>query len=140
MDHVGIVVHDLNAAIDFFVELGLEPEGKGHVGGPWVERIIGLENVRVQFAMMRMPDGNGKLELIRFQSPSHEGETPAAPANVPGIRHIAFLVDDIDEVLGRLRAHGAELVGEVVRYENMFRLCYIRGPANVIIELAERVT
>lgn len=139
MDHVGIVVHDLKAAIDFFGELGLAPVGQGSVGGSWVERIIGLENVRVQFAMMQTPDGNGKLELIQFESPPHDGETGFAPANVPGIRHIAFLVDDIDASIARLRHHGAELVGEVVRYENMYRLCYVRGPAGIIIELAQAV-
>jgi catechol 2,3-dioxygenase-like lactoylglutathione lyase family enzyme len=139
MDHVGIVVDDLPAATEFFVELGLELKGETPVEGSWVDRIVGLEGVRVDSAMMQTPEGNGRLELIKFHSPRHEGEDGHAPANVPGIRHIAFVVDDIDAVLARLRAHGGELVGEVERYEDMFRLCYVRGPAGIIVELAERI-
>jgi catechol 2,3-dioxygenase-like lactoylglutathione lyase family enzyme len=139
MEHVGIVVDDLAAATDFFVELGLEPQGEGTVDGRWVDRVVGLEGVRVAYAMMRTPDGNGGLELIKFHSPLYEGDNRHAPANTPGIRHLAFLVEDIDDVVARLRAGGAELVGELERYEDIYRLCYVRGPAGIIIELAERI-
>jgi len=138
MDHVGIVVDDLAAAIEFFGELGLELEGQASVEGDLVDRMVGLEGVRTQFAFVQTPDGHGRLELIKFHSPSHQEDNAApAPANAPGIRHITFAVDDLDDVLARLQARGAELVGEVIRYENSFRLCYIRGPNGIIVELAE---
>ena len=139
MDHVGIVVDDLAAATEFFVELGLEPQGDGSVEGGWVDRIVGLEGVQVDFAMMQTPDGNGRLELVKFHSPSHQGGDGHAPANAPGLRHVTFAVEDIDDVVARLQARGAELVGELERYEDIYRLCYIRGPAGIIIELAERI-
>jgi catechol 2,3-dioxygenase-like lactoylglutathione lyase family enzyme len=139
MDHVGIVVDDLAAATEFFVELGLEPQGDGHVDGRWVDRIVGLEGVRVEFAMMQTPDGNGRLELVKFHSPSSQGDNGHAPANTRGIRHIAFAVDDIDAVVAGLRARGTELVGELVRYEDSYRLCYVRGPEGIIVELAEKI-
>jgi catechol 2,3-dioxygenase-like lactoylglutathione lyase family enzyme len=139
MEHVGIVVDDLAAATEFFVELGLERQGQGSVEGDWVDRIVGLEGVEVDFAIMQTPDGNGKLELVKFHSPSHQGDNRHAPANVPGLRHVLFAVDDIDDTVARLQAHGGELVGEVVRYEDMYRLCYLRGPAGIIIELAEEI-
>jgi catechol 2,3-dioxygenase-like lactoylglutathione lyase family enzyme len=139
MDHVGIVVDDLAAATEFFVELGLELQGDGTVEGRWVDRIVGLEGVRTDFAMLQTPDGNGRLELVRFHSPPTEGDNRHAPANTRGIRHIAFVVEDIDAVVARLRARGAELVGEVERYEDIFLLCYVRGPEGIIIELAERI-
>jgi len=139
MDHVGIVVDDLTAATEFFSELGLEPGGKGSVDGQWVDRVVGLDSVQVEFAFMQTPDGHGQLELIKFHAPPHNGDRLDAPANVPGIRHLAFVVDDIDAVVGRLQARGAELVGEVANYEAIFRLCYIRGPEGIIIELAERI-
>jgi catechol 2,3-dioxygenase-like lactoylglutathione lyase family enzyme len=139
MDHVGIVVDDFAAAKAFFLELGLELEGEMPVEGRWVERIIGLEGVRVDMAMMRTPDGHGKLELVKFHTPPARGGDPGAPANALGIRHVTFAVQGIDDVLDRLRAHGAELVGELEQYENMYRLCYIRGPEGIIIELAERI-
>jgi catechol 2,3-dioxygenase-like lactoylglutathione lyase family enzyme len=139
MEHVGIVVEDLPAAIEFFVELGLGVQGEGSVEGGWVDRIVGLDGVRADFAIMQTPDGNGRLELTKFHSPSSPAGDGQAPANTPGIRHILFAVDDIDAVVARLRARGAELVGEVVSYENVYRLCYIRGPAGIIIELAERL-
>jgi catechol 2,3-dioxygenase-like lactoylglutathione lyase family enzyme len=139
MDHVGVVVDDLAAAIEFFADLGLEQKGGGSVEGRWVDRIIGLEGVRTDFAFVQTPDGNAQLELIKFQSPTHQGGNGLEPANTPGIRHLAFVVDDIDAVLARLQARGAELVGEVVPYEDIFRLCYVRGPAGVIVELAERI-
>ena len=139
MDHVGIVVDDLASATEFFVELGLEPQGDGSVEGRWVDRIVGLEGVQVDFAMMQTPDGNGRLELVKFHSPSSQGGDGHAPANAPGIRHVTFAVEDIDDVVARLQARGAELVGELERYEDIYRLCYIRGPAGIIIELAERI-
>jgi catechol 2,3-dioxygenase-like lactoylglutathione lyase family enzyme len=139
MEHVGIVVEDLPAAIEFFVELGLGVQGEGSVEGGWVDRIVGLDGVRADFAIMQTPDGNGRLELTKFHSPSSPAGDGQAPANTPGIRHILFAVDDIDAVVARLRARGAELVGEVVSYQNVYRLCYIRGPEGIIIELAERL-
>jgi catechol 2,3-dioxygenase-like lactoylglutathione lyase family enzyme len=139
MEHVGIVVDDLAAATEFFVELGLVLQGECTVEGRWVDRVVGLEGVRADIAMMQTPDGHGRLELTKFHSPSTQGENRLAPANTPGIRHIAFAVEDIDAVVARLRAHGAELVGELERYEDSYRLCYIRGPEGIIIELAEQI-
>jgi catechol 2,3-dioxygenase-like lactoylglutathione lyase family enzyme len=134
MDHVGIVVDDLEAATAFFVELGFNVQGDGRVEGDWVDRIVGLEGVRTKFAMVETPDGHGRLELIEFDTPPAEGGDPHAPANTRGIRHIAFIVDDIDAAVA-----GAELVGEVERYGDIFRLCYIRGPEGIIVELAEKL-
>ena len=139
MDHVGIVVDDLAAATEFFVELGLVPQGEGSVEGRWVDGVVGLEGVRVDFAMIETPDGHGRLELVKFHSPSSQGGNRHAPANTPGIRHLAFVVEDIDAVVAGLRARGAELVGEVESYEDIYRLCYVRGPEGIIIELAERI-
>jgi catechol 2,3-dioxygenase-like lactoylglutathione lyase family enzyme len=139
MDHVGIVVDDLAAATEFFVQLGLVLQGEGSVEGRWVERIVGLEGVQVDFVMMQTPDGNGRLELVKFHSPSNEGDNRDSPANTRGIRHIAFAVEDIDAVVAGLRARGAELVGELERYKDIYRLCYVRGPEGIIIELAERI-
>ena len=139
MDHVGIVVDDLAAAMSFFVELGLELEGEAPVEGRWVDRVVGLEGVRADIAMMRTPDGHGRLELTKFHTPSGRGGDLRAPANALGIRHDTFAVQAIDDVLDRLRAHGAELVGELEQYENSYRLCYVRGPEGIIIELAEQI-
>jgi len=139
MEHVGIVVDDLAAATAFFVELGLELQGEGLVEGGWVDRVVGLEGVRVDYAMMETPDGHGRLELVKFHAPSGPGGDRHAPANTPGIRHLAFAVDDIDAVVASLRAHGGELVGEVENYEDIYRLCYVRGPEGIIVELAERI-
>ena len=139
MDHVGVVVDDLAAATAFFVELGLELQGGGTVEGDWVDRIVGLEGVRSEIAMMQTPDGHGRLELTKFHAPSGRGGDPHAPANTPGLRHITFAVDDLDAVLARLQARGAELVGEVERYEDSYRLCYLRGPEGIIVELAEQI-
>jgi catechol 2,3-dioxygenase-like lactoylglutathione lyase family enzyme len=139
MNHVGIVVDDLRAATEFFTELGLEPGGETSVEGSWVDRIVGLEGVHADTAMMRTPDGHGQLELIQFRSPSSEAGNGHAPANVEGLRHVAFIVDDIDATLARLQARGGKLVGGVEQYKDMFRLCYLRGPAGIIIELAERL-
>jgi catechol 2,3-dioxygenase-like lactoylglutathione lyase family enzyme len=139
MDHVGVVVDDLQAAIDFFTALGLEQRGGTSVEGELVDRIVGLTGVRSDIAMMGTPDGHSRLELTKFHSPPAEGDDRDAPANARGIRHLTFAVDDLDAVLERLQSHGAELVGEVEQYENVFRLCYIRGPEGIIIELAERI-
>jgi catechol 2,3-dioxygenase-like lactoylglutathione lyase family enzyme len=139
MEHVGIVVDDLAAATAFFVELGLRLQGEGPVVGGWVDRVVGLEGVRAEIAMLETPDGHGRLELTRFHTPSGRGDDRHAPANTPGIRHVAFAVDDIDAAVARLRARGAELVGEVERYEDSYRLCYVRGPEGIIVELAERI-
>ena len=139
MEHVGIVVDDLAAATAFFVELGLKLQGTWAGEGRSVDRIVGLEGVRTDVAMMQTPDGNGRLELVKFHSPSHQGGDRHAPANAPGIRHLAFAVDDIEAVVASLRARGAELVGELERYEDSYRLCYVRGPEGIIAELAERI-
>jgi catechol 2,3-dioxygenase-like lactoylglutathione lyase family enzyme len=139
MHHVGVVVDDLDAATAFFAELGLEGQGRTPVEGGAVDRIVGLEGVRVDTAMMQTPDGAGRLELIEFHSPSYAGDMRPAPANVPGLRHLAFVVDDVEAVLARLRSHGAELVGELETLGSSYRLCYVRGPAGIIVELAEEI-
>ncbi len=140
MDNVLIVVEDLEAAKAFFVELGMELEGETTVDGPWVDRIIGLENVRSEIAMMRTPDGHGRIELDKFHTPAAVRTEPKnTPVNTLGIRRIMFAVDDIEDVLARLRAHGAELIGEITQYEDMYRLCYIRGPEGIIVALAEQL-
>lgn len=139
MEHVGIVVDDLAAAVEFFIELGLEPRGKGQVEGSWVDRIVALDEVRVEFAMLRAPDGHGEIELVKFRSPPIQTGNRHAPANTPGLRHLAFLVDDIHAVVAGLQARGTELVGELVRYEDSYWLCYVRGPEGIIIELAEKI-
>jgi catechol 2,3-dioxygenase-like lactoylglutathione lyase family enzyme len=139
MDHVGIVVDDLAAATAFFVELGLKVQGDGSVEGGWVDRMVGLEGIRVEFAMVEAPDGHGRLELIKFHAPPGRSGDRHAPANTPGIRHLAFVVDDIDAVVAGVRARGGELVGEVENYGDIYRLCYVRGPEGIIVELAERL-
>jgi catechol 2,3-dioxygenase-like lactoylglutathione lyase family enzyme len=139
MDHVGTVVEDLADAVAFFATLGLELQGEAAVEGDWVDRVVGLEGVRAQIAMMRTPDGHGRLELTKFHTPSSDGGYQHAPANASGIRHVAFAVDDIDAVLARLRARGAELVGDLGRYQDTYRLCYVRGPEGIIVELAEQI-
>jgi catechol 2,3-dioxygenase-like lactoylglutathione lyase family enzyme len=139
MEHVGIVVDDLAAATEFFVELGLVLQGEGTVEGHWVDRVVGLDGVRADIAMMQTPDGHGRLELTKFHSPPTQGENRFLPANTPGIRHIAFAVEDIDAIIARLRARGAELVGKLERYEDTYRLCYVRGPEGIIVELAEQI-
>jgi catechol 2,3-dioxygenase-like lactoylglutathione lyase family enzyme len=140
MEHVGIVVDDLEAAKGFFLDLGLEDDGTSSASGEWVDRIVGIDGIEVEAAMMRTPANDGRLELIRFDAPPGPDGDPRAPATVPGLRHLAFRVDDIDETVARLeREHGAELEGEIVRYGDIFRLCYLRGPAGIIVELAERL-
>jgi catechol 2,3-dioxygenase-like lactoylglutathione lyase family enzyme len=138
MDNVLLVVDDLKAAIAFFAELGLELESETTVEGEWVDRIIGLEGARSDIAVMRTPDGHGRVELDKFHAPAAVRTEPVnAPVNTLGIRRIMFAVDDIDDVLARLQAHGAELIGEVVQYEDQYRLCYLRGPDGIIVALAE---
>ena len=140
MDNVLIVVDDLEAAKAFFVELGMELEGETHVEGRWVDRVVGLENVRAEIATMRTPDGHGRVELSKFHTPAPVRTEPKdAPANALGIRRIMFAVDDLEDVLARLRAHGAQLVGEIAQYENKYRLCFIRGPEGIIVGLAEQL-
>jgi catechol 2,3-dioxygenase-like lactoylglutathione lyase family enzyme len=140
MDHVGIVVGDLQAAVGFFAEVGLELQGEMTMEGhPLVDRLLRLEGVRTSFAFMRTPDGHSQLELIQFHSPPMQEADPHAPAHTAGLRHITFAVDDIKDVLGRLQARGAELVGELVNYEDMYWLCYVRGPEGIIVELAEQI-
>jgi catechol 2,3-dioxygenase-like lactoylglutathione lyase family enzyme len=137
MDNVGIVVDDLKAAIAFFVELGLELEGEATVEGRLVDRIVGLDGVRSDIAMLRTPDGHCRLELTKFHTPPATTAEPNAPVNTLGMGRIMFAVDDIDDVLARLQGRGAELVGEVVQYEKSYRLCYVRGPEGIIVALAE---
>ncbi|HSH81865.1 MAG TPA: VOC family protein [Herpetosiphonaceae bacterium] len=140
MDNILIVVDDLEAAKAFFVELGMQLEGETTVEGRWVDQVVGLENVRAEIAMMRTPDGHGRVELTKFHTPAAVRTEPkSAPANALGIRRIMFAVDDIEDVLARLRAHGAELVGDVAQYEDMYRLCFIRGPEGIIIGLVEQL-
>jgi catechol 2,3-dioxygenase-like lactoylglutathione lyase family enzyme len=140
MDNVGIVFEDLPRAIAFFVELGLELEGETTVEGSWAGRVVGLDGMRVDVAMMRTPDGHGRLELMSFRTPAAVGTKPDnAPPNALGIRRIMFAVDDIDDVVGRLGTHGGELIGEVAQYEDAYRLCYIRGPEGVLVGIAEQL-
>ncbi len=139
MDNVGVVVDDLEAAIAFFLELGLELEGEAAVEGPWVDRVVGLDDVRVDIAMVRTPDGHSRLELTKFHTPQASSTGQNAPANTLGIRRIMFAFDDIEDVLARLQAHGAELVGDLGQYEDIYRLCYIRGPEGIIVALAEQL-
>jgi catechol 2,3-dioxygenase-like lactoylglutathione lyase family enzyme len=139
MDNVGIVVEDLAAAIEFFSELGLELEGRAVVEGEWAGRVTGLRDQRVEIAMMRTPDGYGRLELSRFLAPPVVADHRNAPVNALGYLRVMFAVDDLDDTLARLRNHGAELVGEVVQYEDSVRLCYIRGPEGLLLGLAEQL-
>jgi len=137
MDHVGIVVEDLTAAVEFFVELGLEPQGGGLVEGDWVGRVIGLDEVRAEIAMLGPADGQARIELVKFHSPPSEAADRQMPSNAPGIRHVTFRVDDLDTTVAGLRARGFELVGEIEQYEDSFRLCYVRGPEGILVELAQ---
>src|ERR671919_2475894 len=139
MDNVGIVVEDIDAAIEFFTELGLELEGRAPIEGAWADGITGLPDMRVEIAMMRTPDGHGRLELSRFLAPPVAADHRNAPVNALGYLRVMFTVDDIDETLARLRMSGAQLVGEVVQYEETYRLCYIRGPEGLLIGLAEEL-
>ena len=141
MDNVLIVVEDLEAAKAFFAELGMELEAETQVEGPWVGSVVGLDDVRADIAMMRAPDGHGRVELSKFHTPpAVRAEPESAPSNALGMRRIMFAVDDIDDVVARLRAHGGELVGEVAQYEGVYRLCYVRGPEGIIVGLAEQLS
>jgi catechol 2,3-dioxygenase-like lactoylglutathione lyase family enzyme len=141
MDNVLIVVDDLEAAKAFFAELGMELEGETTVEGPWVDHTIGLNDVRADIAMMRTPDGQGRVELTKYHRPPAVTPEPHnAPANTLGLRRIMFNVDDIDDVVARLRRHGAELVDEIVQYQDIYRLCFMRGPEGIMIGLAESLT
>ncbi|WP_461002865.1 VOC family protein [Streptomonospora sediminis] len=140
MDHVGVVVDDLEAATAFFTELGMEVEGRTPVEGRWVDRVAGLGGVRVDIVMMQTPDGRGRLELTKFHTPAAVTTEPdPAPANALGLRNVMFAVDDIDDTVARLRALGGELIGEVTEFEGVYRLCYLRGPAGIIVSLAEQI-
>lgn len=140
MDHVGVVVDDLEAAISFFVELGMEPDGgTASVEGEWVDRVVGLDHVRVEIAFVQTPDGRSRLELTKFHNPVATTAEPNPPANRLGLRRLMFAVDDLDETLARMEAHGAELIGDVAHYEDIYRLCYLRGPDDIIVALAEEL-
>ncbi len=139
MDNVGIVVEDLGGAIDFFRELGLELEGRATIEGEWAGRVTGLDGQRVEIAMMRTPDGHSRLELSRFLAPPVIADHRNAPVNALGYLRVMFAVDDIDETLERLRQRGAQLVGDVVRYQDSYRLCYLRGPEGLLIGLAQEL-
>jgi catechol 2,3-dioxygenase-like lactoylglutathione lyase family enzyme len=140
MDNVLIVVENMEAAKAFFVELGMELEGETQVEGPWVDSVVGLEGVRCDIAMLRTPDGHGRVELSRFHSPpAVRAEPEDAPSNALGIRRIMFAVKDIDDVVRRLRSHGGELVGEIAQYQDMYRLCFLRGPEGIVVGLAEEL-
>jgi len=139
MDNVGIVVEDLDAAVDFFTELGLQLEGRAMIEGDWAGRVTGLPGQRVEIAMMRTPDGHGRLELSRFLEPRVVADHRNAPVNALGYLRVMFTVTDIDDTVARLRARGARLVGEVVQYEDTYRLCYIRAPDGLLIGLAEEL-
>jgi catechol 2,3-dioxygenase-like lactoylglutathione lyase family enzyme len=139
MDNVGIVVEDLDAAIEFFIELGLELEGRAPIEGEWAGRVTGLGTQRVEIAMMRTPDGHNRLEISRFLAPAVVADHRNAPVNALGYLRVMFTVTDIDDTLARLRTRGAELVGDVVNYQDTYRLCYIRGPEGILIGLAEEI-
>ena len=141
MDNVLIVVDDLEAAKAFFVELGMEVEGETQLEGPWVDRTVGLDGVRADITMMRTPDGHGRVELSKFHTPpAVRAEPEAAPSNTLGMRRIMFTVDDVDDVVARLRNHGGELVGEIAQYEDQYRLCFLRGPEGIIVGLAQELS
>ncbi len=141
LEHIGIVVDDIPSATAFFTALGLEIEGETSVAGPSVDRINGLEGVQAEIVILRTPDGHGKIELAKYHTPGYAGDAhPAPPANTPGIRHILFAVDDVERSLAALRAHGGELVGELENYGGSWWLCYVRGPAGIIVELAQKIS
>lgn len=139
MDHVGIVVEDLAAAVAFFIELGLELEGEATVGGQWADDLLALDGVLADMVVVRTPDGHGRIELSTFRSPTTTETAPKAAVNVPGIPRLTFAVDAVDDVVGRLHTHGGELVGKVARYEDYCRYAYVRGPEGIIIGLVEEL-
>ncbi|MFG1813957.1 VOC family protein [Kribbella sp. NPDC049174] len=141
MDNVGIVVDDLEAVVAFFGELGMELEGKAEIEGPWADRTVGLDGVRCDIAMMRTPDGHSRLELARYHNPAVIVTGPHNPPhNTLGMHRVMFAVDDIEDVVSRLRSHGADLVGELAQYEDSYKLCYVRGPAGILIGLSEQLS
>ncbi|MEU3621595.1 glyoxalase [Amycolatopsis coloradensis] len=139
LEHVGVVVHDLEATKAFFVALGLELEGEASLTGDTVDRLTGLKGVRTDIAVLRPPDGRGGVELIKYRTPERREGDARAPMNTPGIRHFVFSVEDVEGTLERLRPHGGTLVGELVQYEDSYRLCYVRGPEGIVVELAEEL-
>lgn len=140
MDNVAIVVKDLDSAVDFFTELGMELEGRTPIEGLFADQTVGIDGIRSEIAMMRTPDGHGRVELTTYHSPALITPDPLAPApNTVGLHRTMFAVDDIDDTIARLRTHGAELLGEVANYENVYRLCYLRGPEGIIVALAEQI-
>ena len=139
MDNVGIIVEDLDAAIAFFTELGMELEGEAQIEGPWADRSVGLDGVRCDIAMMRTPDGHGRLELAKYLNPEANRTRPSAAYNTLGMHRVMFAVDDIDATVAGLRTHGAELVGEVAQYQDSYRLCYVRGPEGIFVALSEQL-
>jgi len=140
LDHISVVVEDLDAGIAFFTTLGMTLEGQMPIEGPWVDRVNGIDGIQVDIAMMRTPDGHGRLELTKFRNPKLVDIEPAvAPPNALGLRSVMFTVESIDDTVDRLLANGAELLGEVVQYEDIYRLCYVRGPAGIIVSLAEEL-
>ena len=141
MDHISVVVDDLDAAIAFFTTLGMTVDGRAPVEGPWVDRVNAIDNVQVDIVMMKTPDGHGRLELTKFRNPKLVDIEPAvAPPNALGLRSVMFLVESVDNTVARLRDHGAELIGEVADYKDIYRLCYMRGPAGIIVSLAEELS
>ena len=140
MDNVAIVVDDLDAAVAFFVELGMEWEARASIEGVWADQTVGLDGVRSEIVMLRTPDGNGRLELTKYEAPTAvTPDMPAPPANTLGLHRVMFAVDDVQDTLERLRPHGGEVLGEVAQFEQMYRLCYVRGPAGIIVALAEQI-
>jgi catechol 2,3-dioxygenase-like lactoylglutathione lyase family enzyme len=139
MNHVGIIVDDLPAAIAFFVDLGLELSGQMQMEDPAVDRLLALDGVRTEFAFVRTPDGSGQFELIKFLTPANQNGSSHAPANALGLRHVAFEVENIETVVAGLQARGVELVGELVQYQESWKFCYVRGPEGIIVELAEQI-
>ena len=140
LDNVAIVVDDLDAAIEFFAELGLELEGRAHIEGEFADQSVGIEGIRSEIAMMRAPDGSGRLELTKYLSPAAvSAEPPVLRPNTLGLHRVMFAVDDIDDTVARLQRRGAELMGSVARYEDVYRLCYLRGPEGIIVALAEEL-
>jgi catechol 2,3-dioxygenase-like lactoylglutathione lyase family enzyme len=140
MDNVGVVVDDLEAAIAFFVELGMELEGRQSIEGSWAERVVGLDDMRTEIAMMRTLDGQGRLELTKYHRPTALSAVPKiAPPNTLGLHRVMFAVDDIEDTVARLQPHGTELLGDISRYEDSFLLCYLRGPSGIIVALAEQL-
>jgi catechol 2,3-dioxygenase-like lactoylglutathione lyase family enzyme len=141
LHHISVVVDDLPSALAFFTALGMSEEGRAPIEGPWVDRINALEGIKLDIVMMRTPDGNGRLELTKFYHPPLVEIQPAlAPPNALGLRSVMFAVDNLDDTVARLREKGGELIGEIVQYENQYRLCYMRGPADIIVSLAEELS